>query len=189
MNTLDSMKSKLKPLFIYNLNDTSLVSMELEAYAEGLDSLYDALEEIENECFISTAKDYGLDFREKMYSSVRSNLTFEKRREMLLYRYSITSNDFNKESIEKALVVAGIRGYIIEVPSENKIYINCLELFDTMATKSMAQAAAEKFLPAHLSYDFDFRPLQWIQIEDKDLTFSQMDASDLTWDQIDNYEE
>ena len=108
---------------------------------------------------------------------------------MLIYRYSITSNDFNKESIEKALIAAGIRGYIIEMPSENRIYINCLELFDTMVTNTMAQVEAEKFLPAHLLYDFDFRPLQWAQIEDKDLTFSQMDAADLTWGQINNYHE
>ncbi|MDQ5983851.1 MAG: hypothetical protein RUMPE_00880 [Eubacteriales bacterium SKADARSKE-1] len=189
MSTLDSMKSKLKPLCLYDLSDSSLISAELKAYAEGLDILYDVSEEIEKECFISTAENYGLDLRERLYSSTRSNLTLSERREMLLYRYSITSNDFNKESIEKALVAAGIRGYIIEAPSANKIYINCLELFDTMVSNSMAQAEAEKFLPAHLSYDFDFRPLQWVQIEDKDMTFSQMDAADLTWDQIDNYDE
>lgn len=187
--TLDSMKSKLKPLSIYDLSDSSLISAELAAYAEGLDTLYNISEEIEKECFINTAEDYGLSLREKMYSSIKSSLTLVQRREMLLYRYSITSNDFNKESIEKALVVAGINGYIIEAPSKDKIYINCLELFDTMVTNAMAQAEAEKYLPAHLSYDFDFRQLQWAQIEAKDLTFSQMDTADLTWDQIDNYDE
>lgn len=188
MNMLDSMKSKLEPLCLYNFSDSSLVNKELKAYVEGLNNLYDMLKELEKECFISTAQDYGLSLREKMYSSVRSNLTIDERREMLNYRYSITSNDFNKQSIEKALIAAGIRGYIIEVPKENKIYINCLELFDTMVTKNMAQEEAEKFLPAHLLYDFDFRPLQWIQIEDKNMTFSQMDAKDLTWNEIDSYE-
>ena len=62
MNTLDSMKSKLKPLCFYDLSDTSLINAELEAYAAGLDNLYDMLEEIEKECFISTAEDYEIRF-------------------------------------------------------------------------------------------------------------------------------
>lgn len=190
MNIIDSIKEKLSVFSIYNLdNQNSLVLAELKAYKKGLDLIKESLDELERECFLSTAQSFGLDLREKVLSSKKDGLTFTERREMLKYRYSITSNDFNKNSIEKALIAAGIRCYIIENPENQSFYINCLERFDTTLSQIESQKLAEKFLPAHLTYEFDFRPLQWIQIEDKNLTFQQMDDADLTWNEIDNYQE
>lgn len=190
MDIIDSMKQKLSVFSIYDLeNSDSLVLTELKAYAKGLEYLKESLDELERECFLSTAQDFGLDLREKVFSSKKDDLTLDERREMLKYRYSITSNDFNKSSIEKALISAGIRCYIIENPGNQSFYINCLERFDTTLSEEESQKLAEKFLPAHLTYEFDFRPLQWAQIEDKDLTFQDMDDADLTWDEIDNYQE
>ena len=190
MNIIDSMKQKLSVFSIYDLeNENSLVLAELKAYAKGLECLKESLVELERECFLSTAQSYGLDLRERVFTSKKDDLTFDERREMLKYRYAITSNDFNKNSIEKALIAAGIRCYIIENPGNQSFYINCLERFDTMLSQAESQKLAEKFLPAHLTYEFDFRPLQWVQIEDRDLTFQQMDNADLTWNEIDNYQE
>lgn len=179
------MKNKLKPLSIYNLSDDTLIMAELAAYAQELDRLYDLLAELEKECFIKTATDYGLSLRERSYTSPRADLTYDDRRKMLLYRMSITSNDFNKESIERALLAAGINGYIIESPNELKIEINALELFDTMVTESEAMLAAEQFLPAHLTCIFDFRQCQWVQLDAQELTWEEIDAKDLTWADFD----
>lgn len=190
MNIIDSMKEKLSVFSIYDLDkQNSLVLAELNAYKKGLDLIKESLDELERECFLSTAQGFGLDLREKVFTSKKDDLTFDERREMLKYRYSITSNDFNKNSIEKALIATGIRCYIIENPSSQSIYINCLERFDTTLSQEEIQKSAEKFLPAHSTYTFDFRPLQWSQIEDKDLTFQEMDNADLTWSEIDNYQE
>ena len=190
MNIIDSMKEKLSVFSIYDLDkQNSLVLAELNAYKKGLDIIKESLDELERECFLSTAQDFGLDLREKVFTSKKDDLTFDERREMLKYRYSITSNDFNKSSIEKALIAAGIRCYIIENPGNQSFYINCLERFDTTLSQEESQSSAEKFLPAHLSYEFDFRPLQWSQIEERDLTFQEMDNADLTWNEIDNYQE
>ena len=179
------MKNKLKPLSIYSLNDDTLIMAELSAYAEEFDRLYNLLLELERECFIKTATSYGLSSRERPYTSPRADLSFDDRRKMLLYRMSITSSDFNKESMESALLAAGINGYIIETPNEFKIEINALELFDTMVTENEAVLAAEQFLPAHLTYVFDFRKSQWLELEAQDLTFDEIDAKDLTWEQFD----
>ncbi|MBR1779255.1 MAG: hypothetical protein IJ758_01975 [Clostridia bacterium] len=190
MNIIESMIEKLSVFAVYNLEkENSLVLAELNAYKKGLDMIKENLDELERECFLSTAQSYGLDIRERAFTSKKDDLPFEERREMLKYRYSITSNDFNKTHIEKALISAGIRCYIIENPKRQSIYINCLERFDTTLPQVESQKLAEKFLPAHLSYEFDFRPLQWREIELKDLTFQQIDNFNLTWDEIDNYQE
>lgn len=189
MNSLNSMRQKLKPLGFYNLNDTSLISAELSAYAQAINIIETLLDEIEKECFLATAQSYGLSIPEKMLGSEQSDKSYEDRRNSLLYRYSITANDFNKESIEKVLSVAGVNGYIIEVPEQNTMYINCLSLNDEIANKDEIKKQIEEFLPAHLNCIFDFRNLQWDTIDNNDKTFNEMDSQDLTWDNIDNFDD
>ena len=104
------------------------------------------------------------------------------------YMSKINKKQWGKTGISMtycALLAAGINGYIIETPNEFKIEINALELFDTMVTENEAVLAAEQFLPAHLTYVFDFRKSQWLELEAQDLTFDEIDAKDLTWEQFD----
>ena len=90
--------------------------------------------------------------------------------------------------MEKSLISAGIEGYIVENPQNDSLYINCLNRFDTTITKEMAENIVLKFIPAHLSVDFDFRILTWNYLDSLNMTFSEIDSEDLTWEQIDNYE-
>ena len=187
MESINLLKSKLEPLGLYNLEQGTLVNAELMAYAVALDILYDKLDEIEKEMFIDTAEDYGLSLREKAYGYKRTSVSAATRREMLNYRSSITSNDFNKESIEDALKASGIDGYIIEVPSEYLMHVNCLQVVDTEVSNNEVESRAQKFMPAHVKTIFDFRPLEWEKIDNMQLSFEEMDSTDLTWDEIDNY--
>ena len=135
--------------------------------------------------WIALAESYGLESRERMAGALRPELSLAARREMLLYRGAVTSNDFTRESIERALVAAGFRASVTEYGGNQNLYVNCLELLDASITAERAMAAAAEFLPAHLGCDYDFSPLTWTWIEQKEWTFAQMDAKDLSWQQID----
>lgn len=185
-NTLDILKRKLRPLSLYSLSEDSLIHAELAAYAVGLDLLLYKLHELERECFISTAETYGLNLRERVFGSVRSELLIQSRRDMLIYRGAITANDFNRDSTGRALMAAGINGYIVEDPSKNEIHINCMELVDTTLSVEQIKEQSQKFLPAHLVVNFDFGKLTWDYIDGKDLAFSEIDTCDLTWSEIDD---
>lgn len=187
MESINLLKSKLSPLGLYNLNQGSLVYAELASYAVAFDILYDQLEEIEKEMFVDTAESYGLFLREKAFGYKRNNISVTARREMLNYRSSITSSNFNKEKIEDALKASGINGYVIEIPNEYLMHINCLDVIDTEVSNEEIENRAKKFMPAHIETIFDFRPLQWSYIESLDLSFERMDLNDLTWNEIDNY--
>ena len=180
------MQQVLKPLSLYKLSDDTLIHAELLTYSIEFDTLINSLNELERECFISTATDFGLSLREKIFGPIRLDLTQSSRREMLLYRGAITSNDFNLEAMAKSLVSVGIKGYIIEKPSLYQIHINCLELLDDSRSQAQVEIEAKKFLPAHLEAIFDFRPLQWVQIDAMDKTCLEMDNKDYTWAQIDS---
>ena len=188
ISELNSIKKVLSPLGLYNLSENSLVSKEIEVYEIEIERVKEVLKNLLREYFINTACDYGLTLKEKLFGSVKTDLSLENRRKILLNRCSSKSYGFNRESVEKSLISAGIEGYVVENPQNNSLYINCLNRFDTTITKEMAENIVLKFIPAHLSVDFDFRILTWSYIDDLDMTFSEMDQSDLTWEQIDNYE-
>lgn len=188
MSSLNSMKQKLRPLGFYDLNDDTLISAELSAYAVALDEISATLDEIERECFVSTAESYGLGMRERMLGPEQTNKSVEKRRKQLLYRSAITANDFTKSSLEKALAASGIIGSIVEYPSQNSVHINCSGLVSDSLEKSEAQSMVEEFLPAHLECIFNFSTLQWDSIDAKENTFDEMEARNLTWDEIDNFD-
>lgn len=185
---MNSIKRVLSPLGLYDLSENSLISKELSVYITELDRASNFLENLLREYFINTAEDYGLSFREKLFGSIKSDLSTQSRRRILLNRCSLKSHEFNRGSVEKSLITAGIEGYIVENPQNNSLYINCLNRFDTTITENMAKSIVLKFIPAHLSTDFDFRILSWNYIDDLEKTFQSIDDNDFTWDQIDNYE-
>lgn len=188
MDVLQSLKNTLRPLRLYRFTGDTLVECELAAYASVLQPLEDAIETLERELFVSTAQDYGLLLREEAAGRRKPQTSLESRREMLIYRMAVTSNDFTRESMERALVAAGIRANMVEQPDRSSVYINCIETFDPFVGEEQIEKEAEAFLPAHLNAEFDFRPLSWDYIEDQGLTFDQMDAKSFSWQQIDQYQ-
>lgn len=187
MDSLNSMKQKLRPLGFYNLSDNSLISSELAAYADVLNDIEAQLVELERERYITTSESYGLEMRERILSEKKSERTIESRRNILLYRYSINPTDFNENSIKQVMKNAGIIGEIVEIPREFKIYINCLEIENRLEDKANIKEMIEEFLPAHLDCIFNFGNLKWDTIDNGNKTFDEMDAQNLTWDEIDNF--
>lgn len=181
------LQSKLRPLNLYLLSGTTLVDAELKAYAAGIDILNEKLEVLEREAFIATATTYGITERERITGGIKTGIDINNRRDMLIYRFSITVNDFSKANIEKALRACGLDTTIIEKLDGATIHIDCKGLLDHFDTEQDAIEAAQSFLPAHLSAHFDFRILTWDYIDANDKTFSEMDSANFTWDQIDNY--
>ncbi len=177
----------LRPLEIYSLSGDTLVDIELKAYAEGLNILQQELETLEKEAFISTASSYGLALRESLTGRVKDLVDVESRRDMLLYRSSITSNDFTKEDIENALISCGIDAQISENFDGNSIYVSCSALMDEFNSQEDVIKTAMEFLPAHLQINFDFRSFCWDDIDSNELTFDEMDSKNMNWNEIEEY--
>ncbi len=156
MDSITSMKNKLIPLGLYNLEINSKISAELSAYSVAFNMINQKLEELERECFINTSQTYGLELREKLFDYVRTGLDLYKRRTMLIYRTSITSNDFNKSKITEALMSSGMEVEITENLGSSEIEVNCISFFDTISTQIQAQKKAQEFIPAHIASTFTF---------------------------------
>lgn len=185
MRAADSIYAKLRPLGLYSLTGDTLVDAELKAYEAGLDLIYEALELLERENFIATARDEGLVLRELAFGPRRDDLPVETRRSMLFYRGAVTVNDFDRESIVRAMRAVGLDVAVTEDVPGKRLYINCLNVLDANKSKERLAEEAALFLPAHLEAEFDFGYLTWDYIDETERSFDGWDALDYAWDALD----
>ena len=110
MESFLSMKQKLLPLGLYELDDNDETVWELKAYAEGLNTLFDTLDELEREYFISTAQSYGLSRRELLFGREMSGQTAQERRDALMYLERTIVGDTTDSGFAEFLENLGLSG-------------------------------------------------------------------------------
>ncbi len=188
MSILANLNKKLRTLGIYNLDDPdSNIALELKVYASELERLKENTVEMLNECFVESASGYGLSNLEEIFSEVRSDLSAETRRQMLLKRISLNNNDFTLDGIKKALESFNLEYTISEYPSYNRLVI-IADTNYTIAQKEWIKAEVEKIVPSHLELSLVFNSLSWEELEAEDLTFAAIDNKDITWNEFDSLE-
>ena len=185
MTAIERIKKILRPLGVYRLDGDTLVEKELQAEACALQELEKEIDRFYRELFISTAEEEGLILREKLCGGEKVGRPLSNRRKMLLFRGAVTAAGNTRKKVEEALTACGLLCPVTELA--DRLYINCHGMLDQTLTKEGAEKAAQEFLPAHIPCYFDFRELSWQEIEEKGLTFAQMDLAGLTWEQIDSY--
>ena len=157
MSSYDSMKNKMLPLGLYSFAEGSVVDNELNAYAAALDPLFDKIDEMTRESFISTAESYGLSEREKFIDRVKPQLTVEKRRELLINQEKAVTCDGTAVGFNRFLSDCGLTNFRVhEFPIRQRIaiYINddLNEGEKSLIGYKIAQAA-----PVHLNVQVYYR--------------------------------
>ena len=109
------MKQKLMPLGLYDLEGQSEVLCELKAYAEGLDLLFEYIDELFRENYIATAESYGLSRREEIISREHPEQTASQRREALIYFEKTVKTTLNDDDFAEFLENIGVTDYTLDV--------------------------------------------------------------------------
>ena len=180
----EMMKKRLSPVTVYR-EDAAYLEAELRAYASELERLYDELEGMFKERFISTAEGEGLKVYEELFGPERTGESIEKRREMLRLRMNLGEGDFTPAGINKALDSLGLSYVISEYPELERLTITATADY-TEAEQAFIKREVEKIVPAHLDFQLTFNTLTWSQLDALDRSFTDMDNEDLSWGQIDN---
>ncbi len=149
MKSIDSMKKKIEQTGIYKVTDGSNIQKELKAYAEGLDTLFDTLEELERECFITTAESYGLSQREKFLGYDRSGEETEDRRKILEIAEQLTG-ECTVEAFKKILEGYGLTNYSIDEKFSSNIVLVFVYETLTAEQKSVIESRIAADFPLHL---------------------------------------
>ena len=147
---LAAMRRRLRETGVYKADGTTLVDAELAAYQAGLQPVLEAYETLWRELFVRTAETYGLENKEHLVECSKGNISLARRRAMLLHHLSVGE-------LESALACVGITATIEEVPEEGKLSVVVTDLSEMAEpTEENAAAMAERFLPVHLTAEFDF---------------------------------
>lgn len=156
MSSLESMINKLSPLGVYNLSEDSVVYAELAAFSAGLDIIRETLDLLLKENFIATAEDFGIEVYEHLVGTPRKDLPLEKRRQMLLERLSMNTDDFTPDGFEKMQKMLGVEGSIEEYPESMRVTLNFSQDSYSYAQKEWIATQAKALFPAHIESDIVF---------------------------------
>ena len=156
-------------------------------YLEGikLGTIQFFVENLTNQCYINTATEKGLSEMEQNYGIiVPSNSTFESRREVLRAKKR-SAKTTTEEMIKN--VCESFSGGTVEVITDNPNYKFTIKFVGIMGIPQNMKNLIdiiEEIKPAHLAYDFEYKYLNWNESDNKNKTFSDMDA--IIWDDWEN---
>ena len=190
MSSLESMIKAMSVIPLYSLKtNVTTVHKELQSYAAALDVLSEFVSEMITEHLLSTACDYGLSLFEKMTGKVRTDLTLEQRREMLIRSQMLGINDNTLEGIYRFFQSVGLDCVIEENPKSSYMYISAEGRDYPREEQDYIIEMAENFLPCHLDFFIDFRKADFNYFDNLNLTFDEIDGKNYTWDKFERYEE
>ena len=188
MDTIYYMISAMGAVGLYDLTPGSHIYNEMRTYAESFDALYEAIDDILDECFIQTADDIGLEMYEELTGRIRDDLTLEKRREMALALVNIKPDDFTPDGAERFFDSLGLECEITEYPQNFEMLIIPTAGEYSRSEQERIRERAEEFMPCHITCTVEFRDADWDTYDGLDNTFDDWDALDFTWNALDRYE-
>lgn len=150
------MKNKLVSTGLYTSSDNSNTATEIKSFAEGLDLLFDTLDEMTRECFITTAESYGITERERFLGKERSEFTTDKRRDMLIIQEQMMGNECSKGAFELMLQGVGLSDFeITENFAQQAVTVTINDTL-TDELKQMVEQKINAEFPSHLDITINY---------------------------------
>lgn len=149
MDILQAMKDKLSPLGLYDLSEGTLVSAELECFAEELQRVSDELDGLLQERFVSTASGRGLEVYEDMMGLMCLDQTLAGRRSSILGAMAIKNTDNRLSDMDKLKPVFGVHGTFSQ--SAGALSFDCTDSL-TPAQSAALEAQMGAFAPLGVNF-------------------------------------
>ena len=150
MTPHDRINDMLLHFGVYDVEGNVFVRAETEACTEGISLAAESIYELMSECFVVTARDFGLEEKESLFGSPDCYSTLDQRRERLINSLSVDETAFTPEGINRFLGSFCDDFTVTEDPSHNIINV-------TLGSNSRIQHdtqryidAVKDFFPAHL---------------------------------------
>ena len=156
MKSLVSMKHKLEPLGLYDLSGSGEVDCELKAYAEGLDTLFDTLDELQRENFIQTAESYGLSRRESFEIRERAELPVQERRDSLMYYERTVITGLTDSEFAEFLERIGLTDYTLSGNHSRGSMNLTIADSKTDGEKALIEKQIRAEIPTHMRLDISY---------------------------------
>ena len=153
MSEFQRMSDILSATGLYNAERNSLLFAELKAYAEGLDMVFDELEEMLRECFVETAESYGLTMRETWLKRYNPDRTLETRRNAIKSALSVSQSVYTYSGMRKIRDSFNLHGDFNAYTSPMKVTFTCTDTL-TNTQKNTLEKQMKRFMPCWLEFEF-----------------------------------
>ena len=171
----------LKPLGVYDLNHGTLNRAELTAYAKVLDQLFEKLEGICRESFLTIADGKGLELIRELLPYRPASGSPEELRQALSALLRIGGDSFTLNAINDTLSGCGISAATAEGNSPGYVEVNFPGVKGVPPAFEELRAIVEEILPCHLEVTYLFWYNNWAVLGEMLPTFGDVEASGLSW--------
>jgi hypothetical protein len=149
MSYSDYLIQLLKPLGVYDFEDGSYNVCELQAIGAALDDCCGTAEELERECVVTSAEDYGLSMYEEILPETYGT-DAETRRAAIISMLSINNQHLSKTQLNTILSGCGTRAEVEETANVNEVRVIFPDILGEPENAAELKTWIESILPCHL---------------------------------------
>lgn len=178
MSNAANMKALLRPMGVYKLEE-SYLGAELECIGAAMDRMEAELERIQREMCLITARGEGLEQTAKLFAGRPVAQQPEQLARALAALSRIGGDSFTCEALNDTLAGCGLNALVRETTQVNTVDVRFPDVPGIPEEFDRIRALVEDILPAHLLVRYLFWYQTWQQMEDREMTWQQM--QELTW--------
>lgn len=187
MSYTDYLKEILIPLNIYDLAG-GVGAEELELIGTQMDAVFDALEEIRREAFLTTAEGYGLTDFEALLPFTPAWLTKDDERRAVMALLRIRGGCFSQSMLQDTISGCGLQATIEEGSAAMTTVVRFPHNRGVPEDFERLRKRVEEIVPCHLETDFVFIYTTWEELMEKLPTWGDAESRVGTWKMIEIYE-
>ena len=177
------LRELLRPLRVYRLEGTANGG-ELEAVGAALDGGEAALEAVEREMLLTTARDLGLEAIESLLARRPVAATVEARRAALAALLRIGGDSFTLAAINDNLRGCGLNAVASETETPGVVEVRFPDVPGIPDGFAELRAILESILPAHLDIRYVYWYITWAMMEARFATWGEIETLGPTWEEL-----
>lgn len=180
------LKNMLYPLKFYDFSE-GIVKAELKSNGESFDEVFEALEEVERECFIEQSEGYALSMYEAILPYSLANASLENRRLAVKSLINIDGASFTLEAINSTISGCGIKAEASEGDEFYTVTIDFPDLRGKPDDYENICYKIEQILPCHLNVLYNIRYLSFTEQTEYFPTWQSIENDNMTWYGLEHY--
>ena len=155
MSYSDYLIQLLKPLGVYDLDESSYSTCELNAVGKAMDDCCAAADTVEREAFVMTAEDYGLAGYEEILPEAYGTDT-ESRRQAVISMLSVNNGCITPYMLNTILSGCGMTATVEETENKYEVKVTFPDAEGEPDNADRIKAWIERLLPCHLGIVYSY---------------------------------
>jgi len=183
----DISSAKGRELFSYlpaYYETSRVMRADMQAKGTEIDMLYQALEETLDQFFVRTAT-WGLEYWEQELGIETDRLKPVDQRRAVVESKLRGAGTFSGRLVKS--VAEAYAGGKVDVTFQPEAWSFTVSFVDTMGIPPNMEdlkRAIEELKPAHMAVEYEYRYLNWDDLDRKQVTWDELDAASLTWNEL-----